>query len=85
MRISGIFIIQLLFSGTLPGVQWLGVLPMGETADCPYVRIACKISDFLPLEAIEEFQGNFKKRTKKEIGQIITSILKFGFSFPFFV
>jgi hypothetical protein len=36
------------------------------------------------LEAIQEFQGNFKKRTRKEIDQIITSILKFGFSFPFF-
>ena len=51
----------------------------------PYIRITCKVSDFLPLESIEEFQGNFKKRTKKEIHQIITSILKFGFSFPFFV
>jgi DNA modification methylase len=50
-----------------------------------YIRITCKVADFLPLESIEEFQGNFKKRTKKEIDQIITSILKFGFSFPFFV
>jgi DNA modification methylase len=49
-----------------------------------YIRITCKVTDFLPLESIEEFQGNFKKRTKKEIDQIITSILKFGFSFPCF-
>jgi hypothetical protein len=50
-----------------------------------YIRITCKVADFLPLESIEEFQGNFKKRTKKEIDQIIISIFKFGFSFPFFV
>ncbi len=50
-----------------------------------YIRITCKTADYLPLESIEEFQGNLKKRTKKEIDQIITSILKFGFSFPFFV
>jgi hypothetical protein len=56
-----------------------------KTADSPpYIRITCKAADFLPLESIEEFQGNFKKRTKKEIHQIIVSILKFGFSFPFF-
>jgi ParB family chromosome partitioning protein len=48
------------------------------------IRVSCKVSDFLPLGEISEFQGNFKKRTKKETGQIITSILKFGFSFPFF-
>jgi hypothetical protein len=51
----------------------------------PYIHITCKVSDFLPLESIQEFQGNFKKRTKKELDQIITSILKFGFSFPFFI
>ena len=50
-----------------------------------YIRITCKGSDFLPVESIEEFQGNFKKRNKKEIEQIIISILKFGFSFPFFI
>jgi hypothetical protein len=57
-----------------------------KTADSlPYIRITCKVSDFLPVESIEEFQGNFKKRAKKEIDQIIISILKFGFSFPFFI
>ena len=50
----------------------------------PYFRITCKVSDFIPLELITEFQGNFKKRSKKEIEQIIISILKFGFSFPMF-
>jgi hypothetical protein len=49
------------------------------------IRIECKGADSLPLEAIEEFQGNLKKRTAKEIGQIITSIEKYGFSFPFLI
>jgi hypothetical protein len=57
-----------------------------KTADSlPYIRITCKVSDFLPLESIKKFQGSLKKRAKREIEQIITSILKFGFAFPFFV
>lgn len=49
------------------------------------IRIACRGADTLPLDAIEEFQGNLKKRSKADIDKIITSILKYGFSFPFFV
>jgi len=49
------------------------------------IRIACTGSDMLPLDAIEDFQGGLKKRGKKEIEQIITSIMRFGFSFPFYV
>ena len=49
------------------------------------IRIECRGADSLPLDAIEEFQGSLKKRGKKEIQQIITSIEKYGFSFPFFV
>jgi hypothetical protein len=49
------------------------------------IRIECKGADVLPLDAIEEFQGNLKKRTKADIEKIITSITKYGFSFPFFV
>jgi hypothetical protein len=49
------------------------------------IRIACTGSDLLPLDAIEDFQGGLKKRDKKQIEQIITSILRFGFSFPFCV
>jgi hypothetical protein len=48
------------------------------------VKIACRGADSLPLDAIEEFQGDLKKRGKVEIEQIITSIQKYGFSFPFF-
>jgi len=49
------------------------------------IRIECKGADVLPLDSIEDFQGNLKKRGKKEIDSIITSIEKYGFSFPFFV
>jgi hypothetical protein len=49
------------------------------------IRIECRGADRLPLDAIEEFQGNLKKRTAADIEKIITSITKYGFSFPFFV
>ena len=49
------------------------------------IRISCDTRDSLPFSEIEEFQGNLKKRSKKEISKIITSVLKYGFSFPFFV
>lgn len=49
------------------------------------IRITCKTKESLPLDAIEEFQGRLKKRSKKEIAKIITSILRYGFSFPLFV
>ncbi|MDR1587164.1 MAG: ParB N-terminal domain-containing protein [Treponema sp.] len=49
------------------------------------IKITCRGADTLPLDAIEEFQGNLKKRTQKDIEKIIKSIRKYGFSFPFFV
>lgn len=49
------------------------------------ISIKCRGADTLPLDAIEDFQKGLKKRGKKEIEQVITSILKYGFSFPFFV
>jgi len=49
------------------------------------IRIECKGADLLPLDTIEDFQGSLKKRTKKDIESIITSIDKYGFSFPFFI
>lgn len=49
------------------------------------IKITCKGADLLPLDAITEFQGGLKKRTKKDIEKIITSIKKYGFSFPFFI
>jgi len=49
------------------------------------IPITCTGSDSLPFDRLEEFQGNLKKRGKKEIDKIIKSINKHGFSFPFFV
>lgn len=49
------------------------------------IKITCRGADSLPLDVIEEFQGNLKRRTKKDIELIIKSIEKYGFSFPFFV
>ncbi len=49
------------------------------------LRITCTGADALALDTIEDFQGNLKRRGKKEIEQIITSLLRFGFSFPFFI
>ena len=58
---------------------------MGDRQNTSSIKITCEVAEFLPLGEIEEFQGNLKKRSKKEILKIITSILKYGFSFPFFV
>lgn len=49
------------------------------------IKIACRGADSLPLDAVEDFQGGLKKRSKKDIDLIIKSIKKYGFSFPFFV
>lgn len=46
------------------------------------IRIECRGADTLPLDALEEFQGNLKKRGKKEIEQVITSIDKYGIYWP---
>lgn len=34
------------------------------------IRISCNVRDMLPFSQIEEFQGNLKKRSKKEISKI---------------
>jgi hypothetical protein len=49
------------------------------------IEIQCRGADLLPLDAIEEFQGNLKSRSKDDIQKIIKSIKTYGFSFPFFI
>jgi hypothetical protein len=49
------------------------------------IEIKCRGADILPLDAIEEFQGSLKHRSKSDIDKIIKSIMTYGFSFPFFV
>ena len=49
------------------------------------VTILCKAADELALDDMVEFQGGLKHRGPEEIRQMITSIEKYGFSFPFYV
>lgn len=49
------------------------------------IKINCKVSDFLELDELTEFQGELKKRTDDDVEKIKKSILEYGFSFPFFV
>lgn len=60
------------------------MIESGETKN-QQIKIACRGAESLPLDAIKEFQGSLKRRSKKDIDLIVTSIEKFGFSFPFFV
>ena len=63
----------------------MGEVSTTNETEQPYFRVTCKGAGLLPVEAIENFQKDFKKRTKKEFEKIITSILKVGFSFPEFI
>ena len=49
------------------------------------MEVKCKTQHTLPLEELTEFQGNLKERDNTDIGKIVKSIKKHGFSFPFFV
>ena len=49
------------------------------------IIIACEGKTTLQLDAIEEFQGNLKRRSKEDIQKLKQAILKYGFSSPFFV
>jgi len=48
-------------------------------------KIACETKDFLDWHNITEFQGGLKIRDEADIEKAKTSILKYGWSFPFFV
>jgi len=49
------------------------------------IRITCRGADVIALDALVDFQGGLKKRTPRDLDAILLSILRFGFSFPFFV
>jgi hypothetical protein len=63
----------------LPGVYWLGVLPVDE------IRVTCKTADCLAYDQIELLQGRLKKRTDEQIDKICRSIIKHGWAFPEFI
>jgi hypothetical protein len=48
------------------------------------IHITCSGAEELPLEALEDLQGNLKQRTEEDIIKILRSIRQYGFSFPFF-
>ena len=49
------------------------------------IKITCQSKTTLPLVELTEFQGYLKYREKIDIERVQKSILKHGFSFPFFV
>jgi hypothetical protein len=49
------------------------------------IRIECTGADSLPLDAIEEFQGNLKKRSKKDIDLIITRFISYSIRQAFLI
>lgn len=49
------------------------------------INITCKTGDYLPLAKLTQFQGKFKFRETADIAKVKKSILRYGFSFPFFV
>ena len=49
------------------------------------IKITCKTNDSLNLADMTELQGGLKSRTDIDYDKIKLSIIKFGFSFPFFI
>jgi DNA modification methylase len=49
------------------------------------ISIKCETKDYLDCHNITEFQGGLKIRDEADIEKAKTSILKYGWSFPFFV
>jgi hypothetical protein len=57
----------------------------GITEPAKQITIGCDVEDALPLDSIIEFQGEFKKRDRYDIENLIKSLMKYGISFPFFI
>jgi hypothetical protein len=69
------------YSGTVQDIDTaLSILPTTKQ-----IKITCDVGDFLPLDSIAEFQGEFKKRDQYDIENIIKSLVKYGINFPFFI
>jgi DNA modification methylase len=49
------------------------------------IIVTCKGADVLPIDSLEEFQGNLKKLSKKNLDKLKKQILRNGFNVPFFV
>ena len=46
------------------------------------IKIACKGADTIPIDELEEFQGNLKELSKENFEKLKQNILENGFSFP---
>ena len=49
------------------------------------IRVTCRGADSLPIDAIVEFQGALKTITQDNLDKLKRSILRHGFTAPFFV
>ncbi len=49
------------------------------------IKITCKGTDYIPFEDLQEFQGEIKILTEEAKEKLKKSILKYGFTAPFFV
>ncbi|SEP80833.1 ParB-like nuclease domain-containing protein [Treponema bryantii] len=49
------------------------------------IAITCSTGDFLDLHQLTKFQGKLKFRDEQDVDKVKKSIIKYGFSFPFFV
>ena len=49
------------------------------------IKITCKGSGVIPLDQLQNFQGNLKTLDKSALEKLKRSLLKYGFSFPVFV
>lgn len=48
------------------------------------LRIDCEGHEILPIDMLEDFQGELKTRSETDVVKILRSIRDYGFSFPFF-
>lgn len=49
------------------------------------IEITCKGADVLPIDTLEDFQGNLKKINKKNLDKLKNRIIKYGINVPLFV
>jgi len=49
------------------------------------IRVTCRAADILPIDSLIEFQGNLKSISKDNLDKLKRSILRHGFTAPFFI
>ena len=49
------------------------------------IKVTCKGADILPIDALENFQGNLKKITKENLSKLKKRIIRDGINVPLFV